>query len=883
MIVEDTHCLEWALFKITELIAAADEVDEGLFSSVHDVIKDLMYAENIFVALEAEDNPDWIETGYFRDEAGDSLAGGVGKQEFLGYLSGYVFRTGQALFARGKELKKLEKKGSFKIMGTIMEDWMGVPLMHGGKTFGVIVIQSYDPAKCFSDDDKNLLTFVSRHLSILISSKRAERAIKKANESLEARVQERTQELLGREKLQSALYQISNLSHTDENLDHFYSELQIIVGGLMFADNFFIALIEDEGKYISHPYVADSVDSMDTYARRPRDKDNPEGATETVIFRAEPILFVKGERETHDFKFIGVAPHSWLGVPLLQDGIAIGAIVVQSYDQAYTFTGEDRDLLAFVSNHISSALKRKQYADLLGGANRNLQRAHDELEGRVESRTKELSVANSELERTVVDLKSAEKLQSTLFQIAELANATKNISHFYTRVHRAVDKLINAENLYIALLDESRKYLEFGYVVDESSENYSDRESLENLRRKDSGKHGLAATILDTGEPMLLGKTDLANVDVGLNLKLSSWLGVPLKHGWLTIGVLVVQSYESGTEYTEKDRDLLLFVGQHISTAIQRKNNADMLEFANNKLKNVNDELEVRVKERTAELEAAQEQLVESAHQAGMSEIASGILHNLGNVLNSVNISNSELRETVRKSKLGSLQKALSLLQDNRGQLAEFLTEDPKGSKLIDLLDKIIAQLGTENETVVKLSANISKCADVIGEVIRTQQSYAKGNVSLENVLPVDIVGDALAMQEGSLENCSIKISKEFESTARISIQKTKVLNILINLLKNASEALERNAEDNRIISLLIENSAEGDIRITVADNGMGISEANLAKMFSHGFTTKKDGHGFGLHSCVNYAKQMGGSLTATSDGEGKGSEFTLRFPPASD
>jgi signal transduction histidine kinase len=111
-----------------------------------------------------------------------------------------------------------------------------------------------------------------------------------------------------------------------------------------------------------------------------------------------------------------------------------------------------------------------------------------------------------------------------------------------------------------------------------------------------------------------------------------------------------------------------------------------------------------------------------------------------------------------------------------------------------------------------------------------------------------------------------------------VAVEKSKVLQILINLVRNAQHACDASNRDERRVTLRLLAAADR-IQVSVSDNGVGIAKENLTRIFNHGFTTKKDGHGFGLHSGALAAQEMGGSLNVASAGVGQGATFTLEFP----
>ncbi len=179
-------------------------------------------------------------------------------------------------------------------------------------------------------------------------------------------------------------------------------------------------------------------------------------------------------------------------------------------------------------------------------------------------------------------------------------------------------------------------------------------------------------------------------------------------------------------------------------------------------------------------------------------------------------------------------------------------------------------------EHTVRLSEKIS----LMEEVISAQQSYAGAASLTENCKLSVIIEDALTMQRESLAQYSISIEKNFKDIQKVSVQKTKLIHILVNLINNAIEAMTEINEENRKLAIMI-YSKEKYAYIKVKDTGMGVLQKNIRKIFSHGYTTKKKGHGFGLHTSANYMTEMKGRMWAESDGEGKGTAFILEFPIA--
>ncbi len=280
-----------------------------------------------------------------------------------------------------------------------------------------------------------------------------------------------------------------------------------------------------------------------------------------------------------------------------------------------------------------------------------------------------------------------------------------------------------------------------------------------------------------------------------------------------------------------------------------------------------------------AELDKLNRQLIDTSRNAGMADVATGVLHNVGNVLNSVIVSTTLMRDRLRQSKIANLSRATAMFRGQNGRLAEFLTSDPKGKLLPEYLDTVAGQLNTEQAELITEMDSVGQHIEHIKEIVAMQQNYAKVSGAYENVSPVELVEDALRLNVAALERHRIELVREFApDLPKVCVDRHKFLQVFINLLRNAKHAMEDEDEPDR--RMIIRMSASPDrVKIVVRDNGIGIPRENLTKIFNHGFTTKKDGHGFGLHSGANAAKEMGGSLTGHSDGPGLGAEFTLELP----
>jgi signal transduction histidine kinase len=299
--------------------------------------------------------------------------------------------------------------------------------------------------------------------------------------------------------------------------------------------------------------------------------------------------------------------------------------------------------------------------------------------------------------------------------------------------------------------------------------------------------------------------------------------------------------------------------------------------------------LSEQVADRTRDLELANQQmrqaqdtLVTTARQAGMAEIANNVLHNVGNVLNSVNVSAALIGSKLRDSKSAGLDKAVSLMSEHAADLGRFITLDERGKALPGYLKKLAAALAQEKQAVTGELDSLTKSIDHIKEIVATQQSYSGVSSVIEQVQVKDLLEDALRMNAGSIAHHQINIVKEFADVPPVPLDRHLMLQILINLIGNAKHAINAGCQKPSQIKLKLDIAVSTDnprLRIRVEDNGEGIAPENLTRLFAHGFTTRKNGHGFGLHSCALAVKEMKGSITAFSDGLGLGAAFVIELP----
>ena len=413
------------------------------------------------------------------------------------------------------------------------------------------------------------------------------------------RAQARAVALQKSEQLQQALYEIGDMAGADLELNDMLRRIHAIVGSLMYAKNFYIVLYDDVRDRMRFLYFADERDPFvaDPGVEFGAD-DMPDSLTLALLRHGEPLqgttddirlqLGMEGvSSSAASDELPGAGPESedWLGVPMRRDDRVCGAVVVQSYDRPNCYGEEERALLSFVAQHILTALDRH--------------RAREELERRVEERTRALQLSNRDLQAEIVERQRAERLQRALFRIAELSITSESLERFYAHVHDVVGELLYARNFYIALLSEDGGSLEFPYSIDE-------RDIARASRKLSSG---LTEYVIAQGRPLLADRARIEALEAqGVARSMGAlaycWLGVPLYRDDKVVGAIAVQSYSPAIMFSVRDQELLTFVAHHISNALARKQAQDRLVAAHA-------ELEQRVEARTRELAASNAELLQ--------------------------------------------------------------------------------------------------------------------------------------------------------------------------------------------------------------------------------------------------------------------------------
>jgi PAS domain S-box-containing protein len=304
----------------------------------------------------------------------------------------------------------------------------------------------------------------------------------------------------------------------------------------------------------------------------------------------------------------------------------------------------------------------------------------------------------------------------------------------------------------------------------------------------------------------------------------------------------------------------------------------------NQELETTNSSLHVEMSERKkvqAEKEELYQKLVQASRQAGMADVASSVLHNVGNVLTSINVSTDILLKTLKKPMVGDVCRIASMFHEHQDNLEAFLTQDSKGKQIPSYLGMVAESLSGSHQTIQSEIDSLVKKIDHIKQVITSQQDIAHAGDVREATSVEDLMEQALMMGMPEPEKYGIRVVREYAHVPPIMTDRHHVLQILVNVITNAKNAMVEYPANSHCLTVRIGLPADrtGSVRFEVTDTGGGIKAEHLPRLFAQGFTTRKAGHGLGLHSAAISAKNLGGTVQARSAGEGHGATFMLDLP----
>lgn len=287
--------------------------------------------------------------------------------------------------------------------------------------------------------------------------------------------------------------------------------------------------------------------------------------------------------------------------------------------------------------------------------------------------------------------------------------------------------------------------------------------------------------------------------------------------------------------------------------------------------------LEHAVATRDRQLAEARERLVALTRQAGAAEVATSVLHNVGNVLTNVRIAAEMIQDRARAASHQHVRAVADLLLEHRDDLGAFVSHDARGQKVPDLLAALSTKLGQENAAIAADVASFLKSIDHASAIVSSQQQGAREGAFHEEVSVSEVVETALTINAASFEKLGITVVRRYEDESLHRLDRHALLQVLINVVNNAKQALRETHGRERVITLVTRRDGHRTF-IEVHDNGVGIPAENLGKIFNYGFTTKPDGFGFGLHSAASEVARLGGRIEARSDGVDHGAVLTIEL-----
>ncbi|HEX8700039.1 MAG TPA: ATP-binding protein, partial [Myxococcaceae bacterium] len=388
-----------------------------------------------------------------------------------------------------------------------------------------------------------------------------------------------------------------------------------------------------------------------------------------------------------------------------------------------------------------------------------------------------------------------------------------------------------------------------------------------------SGEHVL---IEDTSQPHAFSADPYFSA-----ARTGSLLCMPLRRKEQFFGVLYLENALTTEAFNPNRITLLQHLASQATISLENARLYSEVRQAEAALRKANEELESRVEERTRELKQAQSRLMETARMVGKAEVASSVLHDVGNALTSLVVDADEMRQTISTSRLDRVEHVASMLQEHRDRLAEFLTQDPRGQHLLTYLSELGGDLAQERLALRQGMEDMSRNVARVRSIIQTQQAYAKATLLIEECNLAELMDEVLSLQAGALQQAGVRVVKELTELPKVRVDRHRLLQIVLNLVANARQAMDGIAQEERLLRLRLWRD-DAWIHIQVVDRGKGIAPEVKQHLFTQGFTTRKEGHGIGLHSSALAARLMGCQLSLESPGLGQGAIATLKLPLSS-
>ena len=728
------------------------------------------------------------------------------------------------------------------------------------------------------------------------------------------------------EKINAILLEILQAVTVTENLAELLAIMRNKLANIVDTRNFFVALYHPETESYTFPYCVDEYDVRNDFSPMQMKKSLTDyvrrsGQTLLVDEKKHRQLQRRGEVE-----LVGAPSKIWLGVPLKTAGGVIGVLVVQSYDSKTTYAQKDMDMFYFLADYIARVVEHRKVED-------ELKMYRDQLEELVSKRTLELELANRRLEEEIDNQRQAEVLQAAIYQISEKASSTEDMDMLYAAIHGIISSLLYARNFYIALTDTSGQMLSFPYFLDE----FDPPPKPEKLGR------GLTEYVLKTGQPLLVSDQQVEQMARDGLIELigapsSEWLGVPLKRGERTFGVLVIQSYQEDLHYSERDCELLIFVSQHIADALWRKQTAHELSVSERKYRTLFEESQdvIFITDSQGNLMDINHAGVELFGFASLADILKvkislDIYDNphegakfANAILQSGHLKDYEIALKRKDGKPVIVMITAQVERDNNGNIVAYrgIMRDISERKLLEqrylqaqkmesigllaggiahdfnnILGGILGYASwmktniKEDHHFFRPVDTIEKSAQRAAELTAQLLAFARGGkydikaASLNNV-----IGESLKIISGTFDKSIIIETHLDESLLTVEIDVGQIQQVLINLCVNARDAMPGGGRMTIQSSLVVlsEDDAHRQLEarpgwfavLAVSDTGVGMDDSVKRRVFEPFFTTKEKGKGTGLGLSMVYGvvKNHGGFVNVYSE-VGKGSTFKVYLP----
>jgi signal transduction histidine kinase len=634
------------------------------------------------------------------------------------------------------------------------------------------------------------------------------------------------------EAVQSMLLEIGQLSSSCTDIRQFLQAVHAALGRIMYAANFYVALSADGAPdSVRFVYFVDEVDEApdpDEVAALASADQSP---TAWVILNRQTLVMTAAEhiaRNSNGDAFgVGTVAEHWMGCPLLdQDHQALGAIVIQSYDKQHTFNEEDQALFALIANHVSSALQGLQ--------------SMDRLERAVRERT-------VRLEHEVAERRRAEKLQTALYEIASLSASAADTNALPERLHQIISKMIVAPNFLIALYHPDTQEISIPYFVDE-------KDGEAPVKRFQYGI-GMSSYVLKRKEPQLLDAYSYRQlVEAGEiseplgNDSIASWMGAPMLLGDQAYGVIIVQSYDDSTWYTQAELDILAFMASHVAVALARLYADRAIRKAKASLEDQNAALNSAL----TQLQDAQSELVRQEKLASLGRLVAGVAHEINTPLGICVTATSHLVQELKLTK---------------EDLADGRLDEEGLNSFFDVIDQSLRIMTTNTQRAAALVRSFKQVA-----VDQSSDNIRSFNLS-------KYIDEVLLSLQPKLKGKPVKVDVECPPDIQLESFPGAVSQIITNMVMNS---LVHGFEEGRAGRIKITGQLDGDhVVFDYSDDGVGMDQETLGQLFDPFFTTKRGsgGSGLGAHILFNLVTGALGGTVKVESSPGNGLHYHLRFP----